>query len=613
MKKIKKRYIAALILSVFIGISAFCYRYTNTSINKAKEIISKMSIDEKIGQMLMLDFRQWESNDTDKEYINVTSINDNIKTIIGDYHLGGVVLFAENCSNVEQLIKLTNDMQQASISKGGLPLLIATDQEGGNVTRAKFSTAFSGNMALGISNNTDNTYKAGKIIGEELNSLGINCDFAPVIDVNSNEKNPVIGVRSFSNETDVVSKMGIAMADGFKSSGIVNCAKHYPGHGDTSTDSHIGIPVVNKSYEEWMKTDGAPFEAIIKNGSTDLIMTAHVQYPELDDSKVYSEILKEDVIVPATMSKTILTDILKEKLGFEGVIITDAMDMDAIDEYFDKSDATIKAIIAGVDIVLMPVTIRNHEDIKELDELFGDIKDAINNGQISEDRINDALTRILKVKIESGILEKNYDTNLEEMTNNAINIVGNKEHREIEKEIAFDCLKMDYEGTFEPFVPTSFDKIVCVMPRKGEMYSSEHAINALKNEGVISNDILTEFYNYEDAWSNNKKLDEKMLEAISDADYLILSYFQTTDSLDNPEYIRNVVFDELLKYVNTKNVVILWEYLPYGTEKYNKDYPCLLLYNSVGMLQEDIGKETYSGVYGPAIPAGIKTIFGIKD
>ena len=585
-------------------------------ISKAKRIVSDMNIDEKIGQMLMLALRQWKKDDSSGELQDVTVMNDDIRSVIGNYHLGGVSLFVENCTDTQQVVHLTYDMQHAAIDKGNLPLLIATDHEGGNVMRARFATAFSGNMALGLSGDTNNAYTVGEIIGKELAVLGINSSFGLAVDVNSNEKNPIIGVRSFSADADIVSRMGCAMANGIKSSGIVNCAKHFPGHGDTAIDSHTGLPCISKSYDEWINTDGAPFNAIIENGKTDVIMTAHIQYPGLDDTKVYSPAAGKKITVPATMSRKILTDILKGNLGFEGVVITDAMDMDAIDKQFEIDDAVIRAINAGTDMVLMPVALNSIDDTRKLDQLIADIKDAIDDGRLSEERISDAAVRVVSLKEKMNILDKDYDFDPDETAADALKIVGCQEHRNIEREIASKCVKLEYEDEFHKFTPRDTDRIVCVMPRSEERFSAEHAFRRMKEEGKLA-DVETEFYSYEESWNQIgedgkhrlAEISTDLLEAVEEADYLIMGYFQTHDTIGNANHPRNIAFEEIIKHNNTNNIAIIWEYLPYGTEKYSRDYPCFVICNSVGMKREDIGKKIYSGRYGPAIPACIEMMF----
>ena len=579
---------------------------------KAEEIVAQMSTDEKIGQILMPSFRIWRDY-PEEEAQNVTVLNDEIRAMIGDYHLGGVDLFAENSVDISQLVYLTYDMQHSAIDAGNLPLLIATDQEGGNVSRAKFGTLFSGNMALGASGNTEYAKTAGEIIGKELDALGINCNFAPDADVNSNEKNPIIGIRAFSGNPETASKMSIAMAEGFESSNVVSCAKHFPGHGDTSTDTHTGISSVSKDYAEWLATDGKPFYDIINTNTTNMIMTAHLQYPGLDNTTYYSSIVDEEIVLPATMSKTILTDILKGDFGFEGVIVTDAMNMGAIEKYFGINEATIKSIEAGADIVLMSVNPVCAEDRGKLDSLFADIKKALADGRISEERLNDAVTRVVKLKMEKGIIGKDYSFDPDDAAEKAMTIVGCQEHRDIERKIALQCVDISYSGKFEPFSPNANDKLVCVMPRPTDMYSAEHSIIKLEERGIIP-EVDARYYNIEEYTGSdgNKELDPQMLKDVETADYLILGYYQSAEALNDPDHKFPIVFDEILEHAATEKTAILWERLPYGTEKYSENYPCIVLYNSAGMTEADIGKDTFSGVYGCAIPAGFEIIFGVK-
>ena len=579
----------------------------------AEEIVAQMSTEEKIGQILMPSFRTWKDHPGDDAQ-NVTKLNDEIRNMIADFHLGGIDLFAENSTDIAQLVHLTYDMQHSAIDAGNLPLLIATDQEGGNVSRAKFGTLFSGNMALGASGNTDYANTAGEIIGKEMDALGINCNFAPDADVNSNEQNPIIGIRAFSGDADIASKMSIAMAKGFESSNVVSCAKHFPGHGDTSTDSHTGLPSVNKNYDEWLASDGKPFLDIIKTKTSDMIMTAHLQYPGLDDTTYYSPILGEEIVLPATMSKKILTGILKEDFGFEGVIVTDAMNMGAIEQFFGLNEATIKSIEAGADIVLMSVNPICADDRKKLDSLFSDIRAALNDGRITEERLNDAVTRVVKLKINKGIIGKDYDFDPDDAAEKAKAIVGCQEHRAIERKIALECVDIAYSGNFEPFSPNKDDKVVCIMPRPTDMYSAEHAFIKMKERGTIP-EIDVKHYNIEKYCNNdeNKEFDPRMIKDVEEADYLVMSYYQSPEALKDPNHKFPIVFDEILKHAATDKTVIMWERLPYGTEKYADKYPCIVLYNSAGMTQADIGKDTFSGVYGCAIPAGFEIIFGVNQ
>ena len=241
-----------------------------------------MTLDEKIGQMLMPDFRQWKQAG-ESEVQDFTEMNEEVAEIIDEFDLGGVILFAQNVKTTEQTAKLTHDLQQVAINDedGNLPLLTTIDQEGGIVTRLGTGTNFPGNMAIGATKNEQSSYDTGSVIGKELNSLGINVNFAPSVDVNNNPLNPVIGLRSFSSNPDLVAKLGVKMIEGIQSNGVAAAAKHFPGHGDTATDSHYGLPKVDKSLEELKKVELKPFQAAIDNG-VDMIMTAHIQFPQIE-------------------------------------------------------------------------------------------------------------------------------------------------------------------------------------------------------------------------------------------------------------------------------------------------------------------------------------------
>lgn len=351
-------------------------------------------LDQKIGQMICLDFRNWKSKDS-QSIEPVTEINDEIKEIIAKYHIGAVVLFGENFENEEQAKKLTNDLQKAAKDAGNPPLIIAVDQEGGLVERFSFGRErLKDNEDI---KSSEEAFEKGTVIGKELKELGINCDFAPVVDVNSNPDNPVIGCRSFSEDPNVVAEFGTEFLNGLHSNNIMATAKHFPGHGDTNTDSHYGLPKVEKTLEEIERTELIPFQKLIER-DVDLIMTAHIEFPEIEKEMVVSQKDGKKIYLPATLSRTILTDILRKKMGFNGIITTDAMDMKAISENFGPTEAANRAISAGADMICMPVTLREKSDVTKLDELFASIKSAVNAGEISEEQINDSVERIIKCK-----------------------------------------------------------------------------------------------------------------------------------------------------------------------------------------------------------------------
>ena len=347
-----------------------------------------LSLPQKIGQMICLDFRFWNQKP-------FTEINSEIKEIVAKYHIGGIILFSQNFETKEQIKKLISDLQAAAKESGNPPLLICVDQEGGKVERFAFGRER-------LKNNSDvktekEAFEKGKFIGKELKELGINCNLAPVVDVNSNPNNPIINVRSFSDKADIVSKFGKSFMEGLHSQNIISTAKHFPGHGDTDVDSHLGLPRINKSIEELKCTELEPFKTMI-NSNVDMIMIAHIEMPQIEKNTIISQKSGKRFFAPATISRTILTDLLRDKMNFNGVIITDAMDMKAISDNFEEKEATKLAIKAGADIVLMPTILRSKSDVVKLDSIFENLKNAITSNEISEIQINESISRLLKLK-----------------------------------------------------------------------------------------------------------------------------------------------------------------------------------------------------------------------
>jgi beta-N-acetylhexosaminidase len=344
-----------------------CNLFSNNEESKIKKIIDNMSIDEKIGQLII------SSYDTIDEII----------PIIDDYKLGGVILYKKNIDTVSQTI---SDIEKLKSINNKINLFISTDQEGGRVNRLPDEMGtFDSAMNIGVKNDLNYAYDSGKKIGESLSELGINLDFAPVLDIFSNPKNTVIGERAFGTTPDIVSKMGMQVIDGLHSENIMATAKHFPGHGDTDVDSHIGLPVVDKTVDELKKFEFIPFERAIEN-DIDMIMVAHIILSKVDN-------------VPSTMSKKVVTDILKNDLGYDGVVITDDMSMGAIAKNYTISEAAIKSIEAGCDIILV-------KGVDNTTSIINSIKDAIDSGELDEERIDESLYRILKLKDKYQMLNE---------------------------------------------------------------------------------------------------------------------------------------------------------------------------------------------------------------
>lgn len=404
--------------------------------------IEHMTMEEKVGQMLMPDFRTWNGK-------NVTEMNAEIAKLVKDYHLGGVILFRENTVTADQTTKLVSAYQEAAEKYG---LLISIDQEGGIVTRLQMGTDMPGNMALGATRSEETAEKVGKAIGEELNALGINMNFGPVLDVNNNPDNPVIGVRSFSENPELVGKLGNAYIKGLHETGTAATAKHFPGHGDTAVDSHIGLPEVPHDIDRLKKVELYPFQQAMDAG-IDAIMTAHVTFPKIDDTKAISKKDGTEIAVPATLSHKVLTGLIREDMGFQGVIVTDAMNMGAIADHFGSVDAAIRAVKAGADILLMPVGIQ---------AVANGLYDSVNAGDISEDRLEQSVERILTLKLNRSIVKAEVEKSLDEKVANALQVVGSPEHKAVEKEAAEKSITLVKNNDVLPLNVSPEDKIVVV-------------------------------------------------------------------------------------------------------------------------------------------------------
>lgn len=268
-----------------------------------------------------------------------TTIPEDFQELVRKHKVGNVILFKRNVESVQQLKKLCDDLQELIMQETGLPAFITIDQEGGAVTRIPEECPIvPGTMALASTGNVENAYRSGVITGRELNAIGVNFDLAPVMDTNSNPRNPVIGARSFGDQPETVANYGSAMIRGLEEN-VISCAKHFPGHGDTEVDSHLGLPVVDKSIEELEACELIPFKAAVEAGVS-AIMTTHILFPQIEKNNV-----------PATMSKTIMQEVLRGKLGFKGLIISDCMMMQAIAQFYGTVPGALSAIDAGVDLI----------------------------------------------------------------------------------------------------------------------------------------------------------------------------------------------------------------------------------------------------------------------
>ncbi|MEJ6472861.1 glycoside hydrolase family 3 protein [Pseudoalteromonas piscicida] len=451
-----------------------------TSSSNATEAQAPLSTSQLLGQKLMLDFRYYCGN-SEKPSGDcrepMTTLPPELSALISEYEIGGAILFAENVQNTNQIVKLTNAFQSAAQkSKSQLPLFIAIDQEGGRVARInrEQATSFTGNMSIGATYPKHGDVYATKVaeaIGKELNSLGINVNFAPTVDVNSNPNNPVINVRSFSERPEVVAKLGLAQVRAFETAGVISALKHFPGHGDTHVDSHTGLPRVDHDRQQINKQDLLPFANIIHAHPPGMIMTAHIQYPALDASTVVNS-QGQSMIRPATMSYQIMTQLLRKELGYQGVTVTDALDMAGISDFFNPIDATIETFNAGVDIALMPIAIRDQADITRFKHYMLQLSAALDNGKLDKTQLNKSIARIteLKTRLPNTLASEGI----------ANSTLGNPSHRKLEAELALAAItQVKNDGTLP--LTGKANTIHLIMPDRQKCLALEQALQALSN------------------------------------------------------------------------------------------------------------------------------------
>jgi beta-N-acetylhexosaminidase len=362
-------------------------------------LMRHMTLEQKVGQLLVIEVAGRDATTVSDAAKGVNQRLYGVDTpaqAIAKYQPGGVIYYStrvpctgcasdDNIGDPAQVATLSNGLQTAALAqRSHIPLQISVDQEGGALV-ARFlapATQMPGNMALGAGRSAQDAYDSAKVIGEELDAVGVTQDYAPVSDVNINPNNPVIGIRSIGGDPSLVSDLASAQVKGYHAGGISAVAKHFPGHGDTGVDSHFGLPQVTHTLEQFHAIDLPPFQADIAAG-VDTIMTAHVVFPAVDPSGA-----------PATMSHQILTGVLRDELGFKGLIVTDALDMAGATSTYPPDVAPVQAVLAGADQLLVP---------PQMDTAYGALLDAVRNGTISRHRLDASVYRILLHKFQHGI------------------------------------------------------------------------------------------------------------------------------------------------------------------------------------------------------------------
>ena len=352
------------------------------AVEAAAGYMENMTVEEKAGQLFIVNLELLDQKNGN--YYEWRRFTKRMKKSLDKYHIGGVILFSRNIAGRKQTEKLVTRLQENS----SIPLFISVDEEGGDVARIANNkkmgtTVFQTMEEIGRTKDASYVYNMGEIIGSEISSLGFNVDFAPVADVKTSELNLEIGTRSFGGEPEKVAEFTSAFVKGIQKQNVSATLKHFPGQGSSSGDTHIESVNIDSSIASLRKNDFVPFEAGIAAGA-DFVMVSHISVSKVTETAQ-----------PASMSNLVMDTILRDELGFQGVIITDAMDMASITDNYTSAEAAYGAVSGGADIVLMPL---------DLEMAYNEIINRINNGSISKERLDASVLRILTVKFMRGIM-----------------------------------------------------------------------------------------------------------------------------------------------------------------------------------------------------------------
>lgn len=344
---------------------------------QVEQYLGDMTLEEKVAQLFVITPEAITHVET------VTAAGETTRKAMEEYPVGGFVYMKANLVSESQTRKMLGNVQEYAQEITGLPVFLSVDEEGGTVARVAKNDGFSvedvGDMAdIGASGDTGKAYEVGETIGTYLSDLGFNLDFAPDADVLTNPDNAVIGVRSFGSDSQLVSDMVLAEMDGLSDAGVLSCVKHFPGHGGTAGDTHEGYAYTDKTLDELKAAELVPFAAAVE-AEVPFVMVSHISVPQVIGDNT-----------PSSLSETMVSEVLRDQLGYDGIVITDALNMGAIAENYSSSEAAVRALSAGVDMLLMPA---------DFESAYNGVLQAVEDGTLSEARIDDSVRRILQVKL----------------------------------------------------------------------------------------------------------------------------------------------------------------------------------------------------------------------
>lgn len=486
--------------------------------------VKEMTLKEKLGQLILPGFHS-------------TYYDEHIKKLIEEYHVGNVILFTRNFESGAQIRELTKKIHEETIKHTGHIPFIAIDQEGGLVTRMMKDVTFAPGPMTASASLPDATYHTGKMLAEDMIRLGMNFNLAPSLDVNNNPNNPVINVRSYSDDPDVVAKLGKRFIEGSLEYGVLACAKHFPGHGDCEVDSHLGLPTINYDLDRIHKIEMHPFK---ENINVPAIMSAHIMFPAYDT-------------VPATLSRKILTNVLREELGFKGLILTDCLEMKAIADMYGTSNGALMAVLAGADICDISHTLEYQ--VKALEVL----EEAVVDGRLPLEVLDEKVERILKAKeVTLPYLEK-YFYNKEMVYSEENNKLAQEiVDASLTKVLGNDAVLTDKTLVIAPvamartIIEDEFDERNLAKVLRKEFPSVD--IRELVNTNEFKEEILSILSNFENVivFSYNAAVSKQQVEFIN----------AVLENKENATVISLKGPMDYNKYQNLHNYLCLYEYTP---------------------------------------------------
>ena len=605
-------------------------------------IVAQMTLDQKISQLIIPAMRTWDGT-------NVTNLADvpDLAAALQAHNYGGVILFAVNVAEAGQIARLTSDLQTNNAKTSSIPYFMCVDGEGGVVTRLTTGTRMTGSMAIGATGSaaSDNARATGKVIGEELAAAGFNVDFAPDIDVNSNPANPVIGTRSFSDDAQTVATLGYAFAQGLAESNVIATYKHFPGHGDTGSDTHMDTASVDKTYDELKATEFIPFQNAIDNGA-DIIMTAHVTLPKVDDQVTFTD--GAQGYFPATMSAKMLTGILRGDLGFNGVVVTDALEMDALykanlvegerGSVTYAANMAVKIIEAGGDILLVPVDLKNADAVAFMDAYIAALATYAEANPEFMARIDESVTRVLSLKDKYGILSMDAaNGDAEQKAAVAESVIGSSGHRAIEQGIAQQAITLlKNEGGVLPLSGKKGNIVIfgrdsnhvktiayaiSLMQLEGLIDADAHVVNLStgSSTGSSSSEMQITLGNYRDTPSGGNptfRYTDEMKRAIEAADTVIacsvtfnLTALQPTS--DQYQGVSTIMADA---QASGARFVLLSCNLPYDAARYQDADAIMCCYMSAGLDSDPTERGADNpGAYNANVVCALESMFAAAD